>query len=275
MALRSGRVGRSGKVLRWWVPSRPSPSPRVRRWLLALGRALAWVGLFMVAQVLFVRFVTPPLTWTMVERVAASASSDEGLSWVDYRPRAMDDLGEHAPRMVVASEDGWFWWHAGFDLGQLSHAVRDAARGEGWRGASTLSQQVARNAFLWQGSSTPTRALRKALEVPYTALLELLVPKERILELYLNIAETGPMVFGFEAGARHHFGKGAAALTAPEAARLVAVLPSPQRWDPGSAQSGQRASQILDNRVPFPGEAGYADMGERAWRTVGLGALWR
>ena len=119
---------------------------------------------------------------------------------------------------------------------------------------------MARNVFLWQGRSW----LRKGLESWYTLLLELLVPKARILELYLNVAETGPMTFGFEAGAQRHFDSSAADLSPEQAARLAAILPAPRRWNPDSPAAGERAAHTLDNLVPFPGDPGFDAM-KREW----------
>jgi monofunctional biosynthetic peptidoglycan transglycosylase len=189
----------------------------------------------------------------------------------------MPAFGPWIPRAAVQSEDAWFFHHHGFDFHAVEKALADAEDGLPSRGASTISQQVAKNVFLWQGDGLVSRVLRKGLELPLTVLLELLVPKTRILEIYLNIAETGPMVFGFEAGAQHHFGKSADKLSATEAARLVAVLPNPRVWKPTGGYAGKRAARILRNSVPFPGEAGFDGMSERAgehawpWGLVDVG----
>ncbi|HMV65548.1 MAG TPA: monofunctional biosynthetic peptidoglycan transglycosylase [Myxococcota bacterium] len=235
--------------------------PRARRIARWAAIALAVPSL----QVLVVRFVTPPLTLTMVQRGWETVGSDDGARWVDYRPLPLDMLGDAVPRAAVASEDGWFFHHGGFDLGQ----IRAAASAGGARGASTISQQVAKNVFLWQGRSW----VRKGLEVGYTALLELFVPKERILELYLSVAETGPMVFGAEAGAQHWYHKAARELTPSEAAHLIALLPNPRVWRVTDARVHERAREILAARVPFPGEPGFDRMAEEAPARVGWRAL--
>lgn len=222
-----------------------------------------------IAQVLLLRFINPPFTLTMVERAWETVGSDDGLRWPVQRRLSLEDMGRYAPRMAVASEDGWFFHHGGFDTGQIHDALTDMADGEGSRGASTISQQVARNAFLWQGRSW----IRKGLEVGYTVLLELLVPKERILEVYLNVAEMGPMTFGVEAGAQRWFHKPAKDLTAQEAARLISILPSPNRWSPLDDTASRRARRILERQVPFPGDPGYEQMVEDAPSHVGVRAL--
>ena len=112
---------------------------------------------------------------------------------------------------------------------------------------------MARNVFLWQRRSW----LRKGLEAVYTVLLELMVPKERILELYLQVAQTGPLDFGFEEAARRHFAKSANALTEDEAARIASVLPAPARRSPTDGGAAARATRIRDRRAPMPGDPGY------------------
>ena len=151
-----------------------------------------------VAQVVWVRFCDPPGTPTMVQRSLAHVRAGKGLAWPDREVRSLEELGDHVPRAVLAAEDARFYLHGGFDWESVCKAVRDRATGKRkrLRGASTISQQTAKNLFLWQGRSW----IRKGLELYYTALLETIVPKDRILELYLNVAETGPMVFGAEAG---------------------------------------------------------------------------
>ena len=169
-----------------------------------------------VAMLLLFRFVPIPVTPLMVWRLAEG----HGLQkhWV-----SLEDFPAHVPRAVVASEDARFCAHAGIDFEQVGHAVDTWRDGGRLRGASTLSMQTTKNVFLWHGRSY----VRKALEFPLTPILEVAWGKARILEVYLNVAELGPGVYGFEAGAQHHFGKAAADLTSREAALLVAILPSP------------------------------------------------
>lgn len=242
--------------------------PKPARRLALLGRLggilirLAAIALLLsVFQVMLARVVDPPLTLTMLGAVVDQHRDSGRWRWVDHRSRSLSALGDNVARAAVASEDARFWLHHGFDLDGICVAIgRNQKAGEPVAGGSTISQQVARNVFLWQGRSW----LRKGLEAWYTGLLELLVPKARILDLYLNVAETGPMTFGFEAGARRHFGSSAADLSPEQAARLAAVLPSPRRWDPASPSSGERAAHALANLVPFPGDPGFDAM-KREW----------
>jgi monofunctional biosynthetic peptidoglycan transglycosylase len=207
-----------------------------------------------VAQVLWVRFCTPPFTMTMVQRSFEHASAGEGLAWPDRKVVRLSEMGGSVPRAVVAAEDAAFYLHDGFDWKSVCDAVDAAGSGRRLRGASTITQQTAKNVFLWQGRSW----IRKGLEVWYTMLLELLVPKNRILELYLNVAETGPMVFGVEAGARHHFGRPAGDLTLDQAGRLAGIFPDPRRRSVKGSSAGERASFVRSHPASFPGDPGFA-----------------
>ena len=145
-------------------------------------------------------------------------------------------------RAVLAAEDDRFYLHWGFDLVEIGKALDRAERGGRLRGASTLTQQVAKNIFLWEGRSY----VRKGAEAYLTLVLELTLPKERILDLYLNLAEWGDGVFGAEMAARRHYGVSARSLTAEQAARLAEVLPSPRRWNPEGPVATSRLPMILE-----------------------------
>lgn len=154
---------------------------------------------------------------------------------------------EGIPKRVInaflAAEDKTFYSHPGIDVPGIVQAAITNITQFGRRpvGASTITQQVAKNLFLWEGRSF----VRKGYEAYLTLVLELCLSKDRILDLYLNLAEWGDGVFGAEAGARHHFGKGAGALTVEEAARMAAVLPSPLRWSPRGAVADRRLDAIF------------------------------
>lgn len=247
-------------------PRKPTPPPPRRSgglglWVRRLSRLAGTLAMLSIFQVFLARFLTPPLSWTMVDRAWTEHSRSGRWRWVDHESRSLDELGEAVARAAVASEDAHFWFHHGFDLDGICRAVaRNDRKGETVAGGSTITQQVARNVFLWQGRSW----LRKGLEAWYTIWLELLVPKERILELYLNVAETGPMTFGVEAGARRAFGVSAALMSQAQAAALVATLPSPLKWAVDGDTAQKRATWILSNPAPFPGDRGY-DEAWRAW----------
>ena len=195
--------------------NRPSFFRRVvRRLVLA---CLLFVVLS-VGAVFALRWVDPPVTTVML--LQPGPIGDIYYEWVDRDAIAWD-----AGRAVMASEDQRFAEHHGIDFVSLDRAIEAYADGDGLRGASTITQQVAKNVFLWQGRSFA----RKALEAYFAVLLELLLTKERILEIYLNVAEFGPDVFGVEAAADKYFHTSARALSLDQAALLAAVLPNPQR----------------------------------------------
>jgi len=193
---------------------------------MKLGRTLLILLLTMlllpVGGVLIHAVVPPPTTLLMVQQAVAG----HGL---DYRWRSLDDISPRLVEAVIASEDARFCSHDGFDFKAIEKAMDDNARGRKVRGGSTISQQTAKNVFLWPGRSW----IRKGLEAGYTVLIETVWPKRRIMEVYLNVAEWAPGVYGAEAAARHWYGKGADQLTAREAARLAAILPSPRRYNAG------------------------------------------
>ena len=193
---------------------------RKRRPILTV--LLVLTGL-VLASVAVHRLVPPPLTFLMVTR----AVEGEGLS---YRWKSLDDISPRLVEAVIASEDARFCSHRGFDMEAIEKALKANERGGRIRGGSTISQQTAKNVFLWPGRDW----IRKGLEAGYTVLIEALWGKRRIVEIYLNVAEWAPGVYGAEAAARHWFGKSAADLTPREAARLAAVLPSPRRYDAAS-----------------------------------------
>jgi monofunctional biosynthetic peptidoglycan transglycosylase len=183
--------------------------------------------------------IVPPVTFLMVSR----SLEGEGLS---YRWRSLDDISPRLVEAVIASEDSTFCAHRGFDMKAIEKALKANARadkrGGPIRGGSTISQQTAKNVFLWPGRDW----VRKGLEAGYTVLIETVWGKRRILEVYLNVAEWAPGVYGAEAAARHWFGKSALDLTPREAARLAAILPSPRNYNaasPGPYVRG-RASRV-------------------------------
>jgi monofunctional biosynthetic peptidoglycan transglycosylase len=189
----------------------------VRRRLLRFALwGLAAALLLPAAIVLAYRFVPPPATPLMLIRAA------DGHGWSrDWVP--LDRISPYLVRAAIAAEDQRFCAHWGFDTAELRRAVEEWRDGGRLRGASTITQQAAKNLFLWPGSDW----LRKALEVYPTLLIEGLWPKRRIVEVYLNIVEFGPGLYGAEAASRALFGRGASALTPVQASLLAAVLPNP------------------------------------------------
>jgi monofunctional glycosyltransferase len=173
--------------------------------------------------VLLLRWLHPTTSAVMVEaRVAAWRGGVRGYR-TEYTWASLEQISPHAAIAVIASEDQQFPFHAGFDFDSIRDAVRESERGKRLRGASTISQQVAKNLFLWSGHSFA----RKGLEAWFTVLIETLWPKERILEMYLNIAQFGDGVYGVQAAAGHFWHKSARSLSSRDAALLAAVLPNP------------------------------------------------
>jgi monofunctional biosynthetic peptidoglycan transglycosylase len=196
---------------------------------------VAWL-LLSVGAVLVLRFVPPPFTAMMLEQ-------PRPIREIQYEWRDRRELAATVARAVIASEDQRFLAHHGFDFDQLQIALDEHRAGDELRGASTITQQVAKNLFLWSGRSF----VRKGLEAYFTVLLEACWPKQRILEVYLNVAALGDGVFGVEAAARRFFGVSASALSAEQAALLAAVLPNPRKLlaDRPSSYVRSRQSWIL------------------------------
>ncbi|MFC5343059.1 monofunctional biosynthetic peptidoglycan transglycosylase [Brevundimonas staleyi] len=210
----------------------PPPPRKKRRPILT---ALLILALLPIGGVVVHTLAPPPLTLLMVREFIAG----NGL---DYRWRSLDQISPNLVASAIAAEDARFCSHGGFDMEAIEKALQNNERGRKVRGGSTISQQTAKNVFLW-----PSRDwIRKGFEAGYTLMIETVWSKRRIMEVYLNVAEMGPGVYGAEAAARHWFGKSAADLTPREAARIAAILPSPRRYD--AAEPGpyvrRRASRV-------------------------------
>jgi monofunctional biosynthetic peptidoglycan transglycosylase len=217
-----------------------------------MGRLLKWIAYAILTCVILcalavvsLRWVNPATSAFMLEtRLTALAEGDRTYR-TDYEWVDLEKISPHAAIAVVASEDQQFPFHAGFDFNSIRESVRasESGRKKKLRGASTISQQVAKNLFLWNGYSF----VRKGLEAWLTVVMEATWPKERILEVYLNIAEFGKGVYGVQAAATRYFHKPASRLTSSEAATLAAVLPNPIRMhaERPSAYVSERREQIL------------------------------
>ncbi|MHA6265662.1 monofunctional biosynthetic peptidoglycan transglycosylase [uncultured Aliiroseovarius sp.] len=201
------------------------PIQWVRRWIR---RGLLAVVSFFVLGIVGYAFINPPTTPHII-------AEKMRLGWADHQWVDLEEIAPVMARSVVAAEDANFCQHWGFDM----RAIRAAIDEGGARGASTLSQQVVKNAYLWHGRSWP----RKALEAVITPAVELVWTKRRILEVYLNVAEFDEGIFGVEAAARHYFGVGPAELSAVQAARLAALLPNPKE------RSASRPSPFVRKRA--------------------------
>ena len=190
---------------------------RLWRYVLAFVLVFGFIGPILVTALY--RFVPPPITYLMVERLF------EGRGF-DRRWRPIDQISPTLVRAAIAAEDAKFCDHHGFDFGAMEKAMAHNETSKRVRGGSTISQQTAKNVFLWPDRSY----VRKGLEAYFTVLIEGLWGKRRIMEVYLNSIEWGPGVYGAEAAARQNFGVGADKLSPAQAARLAAILPSPLKW---------------------------------------------
>lgn len=185
------------------------------------------------------RYIDPPTTYPMLR------DSVRGVH-VEYEFVPMTAITRAMPRAVIGAEDARFCAHNGFDLGAIEAAMAKNATSKKLRGGSTISQQTAKNAFLW-----PERSwLRKGLEAYFTVLIENIWSKRRIMEVYLNIAELGPGIYGVEAAAQHYYKTSAAKLTPRQAARLAAILPSPVKRDPQKLdRRNKRHARAIEKRI--------------------------
>ena len=199
-------------------PSRPKKShgPAYRiGWLV--GRAIIWFLAISIGFTVLYKFVPVPLTVTMI-------ADPNGFS-KDWTP--LSEIDRSMVGAAIAGEDGKFCTHDGFDRAAIERAIQRNQSSKRLRGGSTISQQTAKNVFLWQGTGW-TRYLRKGLEAWFTLLIENIWGKRRIMEVYLNVAETGIGTYGVEAGAQRYYNKGARRLSRVEAARIAAALPAPK-----------------------------------------------
>jgi len=203
--------------------ARGGATSKSRQLAVLAGKALVWFIGLSVLWVVIYRFVPPPYTATMAGDVIAGRSVTK--DWM-----SLTDMDPDMARAAIAGEDGKFCTHEGFDREAIANAFERNMRGGRIRGGSTISQQAAKNAFLWQGGGY----VRKALEAWFTLLIENIWGKRRIMEVYLNIAETGIGTYGANAGAQRYFNHDAATLSPQEAARIAAVLPLPKKREAAS-----------------------------------------
>lgn len=212
---------------------------QIKKWFLRF-----IIGFFVVTitWVLLLIYVNPPLTYLQLKRAFERKSIGKGWkidkAWLPYT-----DISDNLKRAAIAGEDAYFMRHNGFDMKAIQKAIKRNQTSKSLRGGSTISQQVAKNVFLW-----PKRSwLRKGLEVYFTILIEAMWSKKRILEVYLNVIEMGQGVYGAEAAAQYYFYKSAKSLSRKEAALIIAILPNPQKWDAKrpSVYVNRRANSIV------------------------------
>ena len=212
---------------------------------------MLWVFILHLAYIIALCWVNPPITITQLTNWVEG----HGLKrdYVNF-----DAMSPNIRLAVMASEDQLFPDHNGFDIKSIKKALNSNKKSKRIRGASTISQQVAKNVFLWQGRSW----FRKGLEVYFTFMIELIWSKERILEMYLNVSEMGTGIFGVEAAAQKYFKKPASKLTRTEAARIAACLPNPKKYkaEPASPYIARRTSWILIQMNNLEGDEDVAKL---------------
>jgi monofunctional biosynthetic peptidoglycan transglycosylase len=220
-----------------------------RPWLQRLVKFAAVLVLApVVLTILYLPPFVHPISTLMMRDLVTLRGFDR--QWVP-----LEDVAPVLVHSVVMSEDGQFCSHRGVDLAELRVVIDDAIAGEQPRGASTITMQTVKNLFLWQ---RPFGTLRKIAELPLAVYMDLVMPKRRIMEIYLNIAEWGPNIYGIEAAARHHFGRSAKNLTARQAALLTVALPNPIKRNPAKPGSGlRRLAGVIEGRAAKAG--GYVD----------------
>ncbi|GAB4361309.1 MAG: monofunctional biosynthetic peptidoglycan transglycosylase [Oricola sp.] len=236
----AGRKGGSGRTR----SKAPSVAERLRRalarWLRrAVILVLVLAALPFAATLLYRAEFIHPVSTLMLRDLATLKGYER--DWVD-----LDAVAPVLIRSVVMSEDGKFCRHNGVDWGALNEVIGDALEGEQTRGASTITMQTAKNLFLWPGRSF----IRKGLEIPMAMWIDFVLPKRRIMEIYLNIAEWGDGIYGIEAASWIRFGRPASELTGRQAALLTVTLPNPHRRDPANPSAGiQRLAGIIEQRA--------------------------
>jgi monofunctional biosynthetic peptidoglycan transglycosylase len=221
-------------------PSNVKKQPLIKRIGILASKILLWFVLLSVIWVLAYRFINPPITALMIqrnwERKAKDKPAKAERKWVDF-----EDISDNMKRAAVSAEDQLFLKHMGFDIKAIEKAYTNNAKGKKVKGGSTISQQTAKNVFLWPGRSY----IRKAFEAYFTLLIEILWSKERILEVYLNVIEMGDGIYGAEAAAQAYYGKSCTNLKRGEAALIAACFPNPLRWTPKKPTAYIRHRQYL------------------------------
>ncbi len=212
-------------------------------------KVILYFFIFSIGITIIYRFVPPPVTFLMLQRVVEQKIDGEDMKLQkDWVP--IEDISTFMQRAVIASEDQHFISHWGFDLEAIEKAYNSNKKSKRIKGGSTITQQTAKNVFLWPARSY----VRKALEAYFTVLIELFWSKERILEVYLNSIEMGDGVYGIEAASQHYFNKPAKDLSKRESAAIAAILPNPRKWSASkpNAYIQKRQFRILKKMKYIP-----------------------
>lgn len=222
----------------------------IKKILNFIKKALLWFFGLSILTVVILKWVPVPITPLMVIRIVESKFDDsETIFSHDWEP--LENISPNLQKAVIASEDGNFLNHNGFDFNAIQKAFKNNEKGKRIKGGSTISQQTAKNVFLWQGRSY----LRKGLEAYFTVLIELVWGKERIMEVYLNSIEMGNGVYGAQEAARHWYSTTASNLTVKEAAGIAAILPNPRKF-----KASNSSSYINKRKSKISREIGYVKL---------------
>ncbi len=210
-------------------------------WLRHLARLVLVIIVALLVSIVIFRFVNPPITSVIALNKLKGATVRQ--HWVPLK-----DMSRNLPLAVIASEDGRFCLHWGVDWSAVKEAIDEGGGLAGFRGASTIPMQTAKNLYMWNRRSY----VRKIIEAPLAYLITFIWPKERVMEVYLNIAQFGPGIFGVEAASRHYFGKSASKLTRREAVLLAVALPSPRTRNPAKPNVRMlRIANAVERRLPY------------------------
>jgi len=211
----------------------------------AIKVATVLIFLPIVLTILYLPSFVHPISTLMLKDLVTFQGYDR--RWVP-----LEDVAPALAHAVIMSEDGQFCSHHGIDLGELKGVIDDAIAGEATRGASTITMQSVKNLFLW---SRPLETVRKVVELPLAVYYDLVTPKRRIMEVYLNIAQWGPNIYGIEAAAQHHFGRSAKNLTRRQAALLAVTLPNPITRNPARPGPAlRRLANLIERRAAASGD---------------------
>ncbi len=214
----------------------------MKRLLRFLYTVMLWFLGLSISLVVIYKFIPVPFTPLMIVRFIETKNSDQEVSF-DHDWEPLENISPNLQKAVIASEDGTFLQHHGFDFNAMGKALKNNQKGKKIKGGSTISQQTAKNVFLWQGRSY----LRKGLEAYFTFLIELVWGKERIMEVYLNSIEMGNGIYGAQAASRHWYHKDASHLSVKEAAGIAAILPNPRKFKASNSSSytNKRKTKIV------------------------------
>ncbi|WCM43436.1 monofunctional biosynthetic peptidoglycan transglycosylase [Flavobacterium sp. CBA20B-1] len=225
----------------------------IKKILRFIGKVLLYFFGISIGLVVLFKFVPVPFTPLMFIRTFEQMGGDKDLVW-KHDWIAIDEMGIPIQKAVIASEDGKFTTHNGFDVKAIEKAYKNNQKGKKIKGGSTISQQTAKNVFLWPGRSY----LRKGLEAYFTVLIEIVWGKERIMEVYLNSIEMGNGIYGIEAASQHWFNKSAKNLTKAEAAAIAAILPNPRVYKAkNSSRYIERRKNAIKRQMNFYNNPNY------------------